>query len=115
MSAVRYVCVYMDYFRETWLVCVFNSAGLDWNEEAETYESSFYKRSLDNNLYIFTPTRCSGKENKGNFYKFINAFIFIFFISPIQKKKKTRLHSVFIYISNVLTFVLICFILFYRK
>uniref|UniRef100_A0A8C6KNU6 Calcium channel, voltage-dependent, alpha 2/delta subunit 1a n=1 Tax=Nothobranchius furzeri TaxID=105023 RepID=A0A8C6KNU6_NOTFU len=31
------------------------SAGLDWNEEAETYESSFYKRSLDNDLYIFTP------------------------------------------------------------
>ncbi|XP_013859633.1 voltage-dependent calcium channel subunit alpha-2/delta-1a isoform X2 [Austrofundulus limnaeus] len=39
------------------------SAGLDWNEEAETYESSFYKRSLDNNLYIFTPTRCSESNN----------------------------------------------------
>ncbi|XP_044042293.1 voltage-dependent calcium channel subunit alpha-2/delta-1-like isoform X4 [Siniperca chuatsi] len=32
------------------------SAGLSWEEEAETYESSFYKRSLDNDLYIFTPT-----------------------------------------------------------
>ncbi|XP_037098501.1 voltage-dependent calcium channel subunit alpha-2/delta-1a isoform X2 [Syngnathus acus] len=32
------------------------SAGLSWREEAETYESSFYKRSLDNDLYIFTPT-----------------------------------------------------------
>ncbi|XP_068573511.1 voltage-dependent calcium channel subunit alpha-2/delta-1a [Cebidichthys violaceus] len=32
------------------------SAGLYWEEEAETYESSFYKRSLDNDLYIFTPT-----------------------------------------------------------
>ncbi|XP_061768185.1 voltage-dependent calcium channel subunit alpha-2/delta-1a isoform X1 [Nerophis ophidion] len=32
------------------------SAGLNWKEEAETYESSFYKRSLDNDLYIFTPT-----------------------------------------------------------
>uniref|UniRef100_A0A672IVI2 Voltage-dependent calcium channel subunit alpha-2/delta-1-like n=1 Tax=Salarias fasciatus TaxID=181472 RepID=A0A672IVI2_SALFA len=32
------------------------SAGLYWKEEAETYESSFYKRSLDNDLYIFTPT-----------------------------------------------------------
>ncbi|XP_041636585.1 voltage-dependent calcium channel subunit alpha-2/delta-1-like isoform X2 [Cheilinus undulatus] len=31
------------------------SAGMDWTEEAETYESSFYKRSLDNELYIFTP------------------------------------------------------------
>ncbi|XP_017270318.1 voltage-dependent calcium channel subunit alpha-2/delta-1a isoform X2 [Kryptolebias marmoratus] len=39
------------------------SAGLDWNEEAETYESSFYKRSLDNDLYIFTPTRCNESDN----------------------------------------------------
>uniref|UniRef100_A0A3Q3MEA3 Calcium channel, voltage-dependent, alpha 2/delta subunit 1a n=1 Tax=Labrus bergylta TaxID=56723 RepID=A0A3Q3MEA3_9LABR len=31
------------------------SAGLEWTEEAETYESSFYKRSLDNDAYIFTP------------------------------------------------------------
>ncbi|XP_045927909.1 voltage-dependent calcium channel subunit alpha-2/delta-1a isoform X1 [Micropterus dolomieu] len=37
------------------------SAGLSWKEEAETYESSFYKRSLDNDLYIFTPTQ--PKEN----------------------------------------------------
>ncbi|KAM9846014.1 voltage-dependent calcium channel subunit alpha-2/delta-1a [Aulostomus maculatus] len=40
------------------------SAGLDWEEEAETYESSFYKRSLDNDLYIFTPTPYIAKENK---------------------------------------------------
>lgn len=32
------------------------SAGLSWEEDAETYDSSFYKRSLDNDLYIFTPT-----------------------------------------------------------
>ncbi|TKS90812.1 Voltage-dependent calcium channel subunit alpha-2/delta-1 [Collichthys lucidus] len=32
------------------------SAGLSWKVEAETYESSVYKRSLDNDLYIFTPT-----------------------------------------------------------
>uniref|UniRef100_A0A8C7MXU8 VWFA domain-containing protein n=1 Tax=Oncorhynchus kisutch TaxID=8019 RepID=A0A8C7MXU8_ONCKI len=32
------------------------SAGLDWTEDPETYESSFYKRSLDNDIYIFTPT-----------------------------------------------------------
>ncbi|XP_023808264.1 voltage-dependent calcium channel subunit alpha-2/delta-1 isoform X1 [Oryzias latipes] len=31
------------------------SAGMEWNEEVETYESSFYKRSLENDLYIFTP------------------------------------------------------------
>ncbi|XP_026218436.1 voltage-dependent calcium channel subunit alpha-2/delta-1a isoform X1 [Anabas testudineus] len=39
------------------------SAGLYWKEEAETYESSFYKRSLDNDLYIFTPTPYLAKEN----------------------------------------------------
>uniref|UniRef100_A0A8C9QRK5 Calcium voltage-gated channel auxiliary subunit alpha2delta 1 n=1 Tax=Scleropages formosus TaxID=113540 RepID=A0A8C9QRK5_SCLFO len=31
-----------------------NSAGEFWTENAETYESSFYKRSLDNDIYIFT-------------------------------------------------------------
>ncbi|XP_059367245.1 voltage-dependent calcium channel subunit alpha-2/delta-1-like isoform X3 [Carassius carassius] len=30
------------------------SAGLEWTEQAETYKSSFYKRSLDNNIYVFT-------------------------------------------------------------
>ncbi|XP_073723889.1 voltage-dependent calcium channel subunit alpha-2/delta-1a isoform X1 [Misgurnus anguillicaudatus] len=30
------------------------SAGHEWTEQAETYECSFYKRSLDNDLYIFT-------------------------------------------------------------
>ncbi|KAM6961509.1 voltage-dependent calcium channel subunit alpha-2/delta-1a [Tautogolabrus adspersus] len=37
------------------------SAGLEWTEEAETYESSFYKRSLENDVYIFTPY--AKKEN----------------------------------------------------
>ena len=47
--------------------CLFNSAGLDWTEEAETYESSFYKRSLDSDLYIFTPTPFSKvKEQREN-------------------------------------------------
>ncbi|XP_053741150.1 voltage-dependent calcium channel subunit alpha-2/delta-1 [Synchiropus splendidus] len=30
------------------------SAGEEWNENPETYESSFYKRALDNEIYIFT-------------------------------------------------------------
>ncbi|KAM4618751.1 voltage-dependent calcium channel subunit alpha-2/delta-1 [Polymixia lowei] len=30
------------------------SAGEDWAENPETYESSFYKRTLDNEIYIFT-------------------------------------------------------------
>ncbi|XP_028279145.1 voltage-dependent calcium channel subunit alpha-2/delta-1-like isoform X2 [Parambassis ranga] len=38
------------------------SAGLNW-KDSETYESSFYKRSLDNDLYIFTPTLYVPNEN----------------------------------------------------
>ncbi|XP_029615423.1 voltage-dependent calcium channel subunit alpha-2/delta-1 [Salmo trutta] len=30
------------------------SAGEEWTENAETYDSSFYKRTLDNSIYIFT-------------------------------------------------------------
>uniref|UniRef100_A0A8C2YZH5 Calcium voltage-gated channel auxiliary subunit alpha2delta 1 n=1 Tax=Cyclopterus lumpus TaxID=8103 RepID=A0A8C2YZH5_CYCLU len=30
------------------------SAGEEWTENPETYESSFYKRTLDNKMYIFT-------------------------------------------------------------
>ncbi|KAF5889258.1 voltage-dependent calcium channel subunit alpha-2/delta-1 isoform X4, partial [Clarias magur] len=30
------------------------SAGEEWTENAETFDSSFYKRSLDNDMYIFT-------------------------------------------------------------
>eukprot|EP00064_Thunnus_orientalis_P001588 superscaffoldBa00000109_g1591 len=30
------------------------SAGEEWGESPETYESSFYKRTLDNEIYIFT-------------------------------------------------------------
>uniref|UniRef100_A0AAZ3QNV2 VWFA domain-containing protein n=1 Tax=Oncorhynchus tshawytscha TaxID=74940 RepID=A0AAZ3QNV2_ONCTS len=43
-------------WRDQMPMCVFFSAGLDWTEDPETYESSFYKRSLDNDIYIFTPT-----------------------------------------------------------
>uniref|UniRef100_A0AAV2IWX2 VWFA domain-containing protein n=1 Tax=Knipowitschia caucasica TaxID=637954 RepID=A0AAV2IWX2_KNICA len=42
------------------------NAGLSWKEEAETYESSFYKRSLDNDLYIFTPTPYIDRENSSD-------------------------------------------------
>ncbi|XP_078091695.1 voltage-dependent calcium channel subunit alpha-2/delta-1 isoform X2 [Mustelus asterias] len=30
------------------------SSGEDWTENPETYEASYYKRSLNNNIYIFT-------------------------------------------------------------
>lgn len=29
-------------------------AGENWQENPETYEDSFYKRSLDNDNYVFT-------------------------------------------------------------
>uniref|UniRef100_A0A3Q3LVU5 Calcium channel, voltage-dependent, alpha 2/delta subunit 1a n=1 Tax=Mastacembelus armatus TaxID=205130 RepID=A0A3Q3LVU5_9TELE len=62
-------CVYSgESFDNSSVLCafyqnVFNSAGMYWKEEAETYESSFYKRSLDNDLYIVTPTPYLAKEN----------------------------------------------------
>uniref|UniRef100_A0A8C1QCP1 Calcium voltage-gated channel auxiliary subunit alpha2delta 1 n=1 Tax=Cyprinus carpio TaxID=7962 RepID=A0A8C1QCP1_CYPCA len=31
-----------------------SSAGEEWGENSETYDSSFYKRNLDNDVYIFT-------------------------------------------------------------
>lgn len=37
------------------------SAGEDWIENPETYESSFYKRTLDNDIYIFTAPSFSSK------------------------------------------------------
>uniref|UniRef100_A0A3Q3DWZ7 Calcium voltage-gated channel auxiliary subunit alpha2delta 1 n=1 Tax=Hippocampus comes TaxID=109280 RepID=A0A3Q3DWZ7_HIPCM len=40
------------------------SAGEDWLENPETYESSFYKRALDNDIYIFTaPSFNKGRES----------------------------------------------------
>uniref|UniRef100_A0A8D3D8H4 Calcium voltage-gated channel auxiliary subunit alpha2delta 1 n=1 Tax=Scophthalmus maximus TaxID=52904 RepID=A0A8D3D8H4_SCOMX len=39
------------------------SVGEEWNENPETYESSFYKRTLDNEIYIFTaPSFNSNRE-----------------------------------------------------
>lgn len=37
------------------------SAGEEWTENPETYESSFYKRTLDNEIYIFTAPSFNGK------------------------------------------------------
>lgn len=41
---------------------VFFSAGQYWTENAETYESSFYRRSLDNDVYIVTATAYLNKS-----------------------------------------------------
>ncbi|XP_076119357.1 voltage-dependent calcium channel subunit alpha-2/delta-1 [Alosa pseudoharengus] len=43
------------------------SAGEDWIENPETYESSFYKRSLDNDIYIFTAP--DPNKNKDSSYE----------------------------------------------
>uniref|UniRef100_A0A669B784 Calcium channel, voltage-dependent, alpha 2/delta subunit 1a n=1 Tax=Oreochromis niloticus TaxID=8128 RepID=A0A669B784_ORENI len=44
----------------------FYSNGLDWTGQAETYDLSFYKRSLDNDLYIFTPTVFQNTQYEGS-------------------------------------------------
>lgn len=38
------------------------SAGEEWTENPETYESSFYKRTLDNEIYIFTAPSFNSKR-----------------------------------------------------
>uniref|UniRef100_A0A7N9AVW1 Calcium channel, voltage-dependent, alpha 2/delta subunit 1a n=1 Tax=Mastacembelus armatus TaxID=205130 RepID=A0A7N9AVW1_9TELE len=79
-------CVYSgESFDNSSVLCafyqnVFNSAGMYWKEEAETYESSFYKRSLDNDLYIVTPTPYLAKEN-GNSQCLIGSFFGV--IDPV--------------------------------
>ncbi|XP_051547104.1 voltage-dependent calcium channel subunit alpha-2/delta-1-like [Myxocyprinus asiaticus] len=40
------------------------SAGPEWTEQAETYESSFYRRSLDNDIYMFTSTPYTANETQ---------------------------------------------------
>uniref|UniRef100_A0A6Q2XAX2 VWFA domain-containing protein n=1 Tax=Esox lucius TaxID=8010 RepID=A0A6Q2XAX2_ESOLU len=45
-------------------VCVF-SAGEEWTENAETYDSSFYKRTLDNEIYIFTAPYFNSSRESG--------------------------------------------------
>ncbi|XP_024912209.1 voltage-dependent calcium channel subunit alpha-2/delta-1 [Cynoglossus semilaevis] len=40
------------------------SAGEEWNENPETYESSFYKRSLDNEMYIFTAPSFNSEDRE---------------------------------------------------
>lgn len=39
------------------------SAGEEWTENPETYESSFYKRTLDNEIYIFTAPSFNSKSS----------------------------------------------------
>uniref|UniRef100_A0A3Q1H6Y6 VWFA domain-containing protein n=1 Tax=Anabas testudineus TaxID=64144 RepID=A0A3Q1H6Y6_ANATE len=44
------------------------SAGEDWTENPETYESSFYKRTLDNEIYIFTAPSFTSKFSERLMY-----------------------------------------------
>ncbi|XP_051512718.1 voltage-dependent calcium channel subunit alpha-2/delta-1-like [Myxocyprinus asiaticus] len=41
------------------------SAGEEWCENSETYDSSFYKRSLDNDIYIFTAPYVNKSRESG--------------------------------------------------
>lgn len=47
-------------------ILTFFSVGEEWNENPETYESSFYKRTLDNEIYIFTAPSFNSKFLKGS-------------------------------------------------
>lgn len=40
------------------------STGAEWSENPETYESSFYKRTLDNDIYIFTAPPFSSESRE---------------------------------------------------
>uniref|UniRef100_A0A8C2IVY6 Calcium voltage-gated channel auxiliary subunit alpha2delta 1 n=1 Tax=Cyprinus carpio TaxID=7962 RepID=A0A8C2IVY6_CYPCA len=40
-----------------------SSAGEEWGENSETYDSSFYKRNLDNDVYIFTAPYINSKKH----------------------------------------------------
>lgn len=52
-------------------------AGENWQENPETYEDSFYKRSLDNDNYVFTAPYFNSKY----YLKFsIPNFLFFFFL-----------------------------------
>uniref|UniRef100_A0AAQ6AL57 VWFA domain-containing protein n=1 Tax=Amphiprion ocellaris TaxID=80972 RepID=A0AAQ6AL57_AMPOC len=73
------------------------SAGFYWKEDAETYESSFYKRSLDNDLYIFTPTPYLAKENATSddsvlVSKAVNLKIDDIVLKPAGKDTHTHTH-----------------------
>uniref|UniRef100_A0A9J8AXY4 Calcium voltage-gated channel auxiliary subunit alpha2delta 1 n=1 Tax=Cyprinus carpio carpio TaxID=630221 RepID=A0A9J8AXY4_CYPCA len=41
------------------------SAGEEWGENSETYDSSFYKRNLDNDVYIFTAPYINKSRDSG--------------------------------------------------
>ncbi|KAK7151868.1 hypothetical protein R3I94_008268 [Phoxinus phoxinus] len=41
------------------------SAGEEWGENSETYDSSFYKRNLDNDIYIFTAPYINKSRESG--------------------------------------------------
>uniref|UniRef100_A0A8C7PBG2 Calcium voltage-gated channel auxiliary subunit alpha2delta 1 n=1 Tax=Oncorhynchus mykiss TaxID=8022 RepID=A0A8C7PBG2_ONCMY len=51
------------------------SAGEEWTENAETYDSSFYKRTLDNDIYIFTAPYFNMVGVKLNVSVWMNSFM----------------------------------------
>ncbi|TSK38438.1 Voltage-dependent calcium channel subunit alpha-2/delta-1 [Bagarius yarrelli] len=51
------------------------SAGEEWTDNAETFDSSFYKRSLDNDIYIFTAPYVNMVGVKLNVSAWMNSFM----------------------------------------
>uniref|UniRef100_A0A7N8YJ25 Calcium voltage-gated channel auxiliary subunit alpha2delta 1 n=1 Tax=Mastacembelus armatus TaxID=205130 RepID=A0A7N8YJ25_9TELE len=52
------------------------SAGEEWIESPETYESSFYKRTLDNEIYIFTAPSFNSRFSERYKYMYVYDFQF---------------------------------------
>uniref|UniRef100_A0A3Q2VAY8 Calcium voltage-gated channel auxiliary subunit alpha2delta 1 n=1 Tax=Haplochromis burtoni TaxID=8153 RepID=A0A3Q2VAY8_HAPBU len=74
------------------------SAGEEWTENPETYESSFYKRTLDNEIYIFTAPSFNGKfsERFGFACTFPCVRIFsVVWYNNIKKKLPVYLNTFF--------------------
>uniref|UniRef100_A0A8C2PUM0 Calcium voltage-gated channel auxiliary subunit alpha2delta 1 n=1 Tax=Cyprinus carpio TaxID=7962 RepID=A0A8C2PUM0_CYPCA len=51
------------------------SAGEEWGENSETYDSSFYKRNLDNDVYIFTAPYINKSRESGYEYIYIKGLL----------------------------------------
>uniref|UniRef100_A0A8C7PBS9 Calcium voltage-gated channel auxiliary subunit alpha2delta 1 n=1 Tax=Oncorhynchus mykiss TaxID=8022 RepID=A0A8C7PBS9_ONCMY len=73
------LCRYIDRGVRTYTWAQVNgtdySAGEEWTENAETYDSSFYKRTLDNDIYIFTAPYFNMVGVKLNVSVWMNSFM----------------------------------------
>uniref|UniRef100_A0A7N6FCL0 VWFA domain-containing protein n=1 Tax=Anabas testudineus TaxID=64144 RepID=A0A7N6FCL0_ANATE len=84
-----------------------SSAGEDWTENPETYESSFYKRTLDNEIYIFTAPSFTSKFSERLMYVSYSSELHlssfcVFFLSAVVGVKLNVSHWMNIFINATL-------------